>query len=105
MLESGPGAPYTWNVDLVHPGGTRRARPARAERVALFTAFSEGERDFAAIAVVARAEGGPMPCGACRQLLAEFAPHARVWVADSRRPGLIREFKVAALLPKAFLDF
>lgn len=76
-----------------------------AERVALFTALSEGERDFAAIAVAARAEGGPMPCGACRQLLAEFAPQAWVWVADSRRPGQIREFKVAALLPKAFLDF
>src|SRR5437867_10684518 len=53
-----------------------------AERVALFTALTSGKRDFVAIAVVARAKNGPMPCGACRQLLAEYAPLAEVWVAD-----------------------
>ena len=74
-----------------------------AERVALFKALSEGERQFAAVAVVARVAGGPMPCGACRQLLAEFAPLARVWVADSRRPDDIREFSMAELLPRPFL--
>src|SRR5438445_1282255 len=58
-----------------------------AERVALFTALTRGQRDFTAIAVVARAKGGPMPCGACRQLLAEYAPLAEVLVADSRSPG------------------
>src|SRR5256714_12159602 len=42
-----------------------------AERVALFNALTDGRRDFVAIAVVARAPGGPMPCGACRQLLSE----------------------------------
>src|SRR6266404_1945727 len=42
-----------------------------AERVALFTALTSGKKDFQAIAIVARAPGGPMPCGACRQLLAE----------------------------------
>ena len=42
-----------------------------AERVALFTALSAGHREFVAVAVVARWDGGPMPCGACRQLLAE----------------------------------
>ncbi|HXG46437.1 MAG TPA: cytidine deaminase, partial [Methylomirabilota bacterium] len=57
-----------------------------AERVALFKALTSGRRDFTAVAVVAAAEGGPMPCGACRQLLAEYAPAARVWVADSRAP-------------------
>src|SRR6266581_2986187 len=50
-----------------------------AERVALFKALTSGKRDFVAVAVVARAPGGPMPCGACRQLLAEYAPHAAVW--------------------------
>jgi len=74
-----------------------------AERVALFKALSEGEKQFAAVAVVAQVAGGPMPCGACRQLLAEFAPAAKVWVADSRRPGDINEFSMAELLPKAFL--
>src|SRR5262245_17378049 len=45
-----------------------------AERVALFTALIGRKRDFVAIAVVARVKNGPMPCGACRQLLAEYAP-------------------------------
>src|SRR5450631_3118428 len=54
-----------------------------AERVALFKALTEGEKKFAAVAVVARWDGGPMPCGACRQLLAEYAPGAKVFVADS----------------------
>ena len=40
-----------------------------AERVALFNALTAGKRNFVAVAVVARAPGGPMPCGACRQLL------------------------------------
>ena len=74
-----------------------------AERVALFKALTDGKRDFVAVAVVARAPGGPMPCGACRQLLAEYAPAAKVWVADSRAPGRIREFTVRELLPSAFV--
>jgi len=65
-----------------------------AERVALFNALTGGKRKFAAIAIVARAPGGPMPCGACRQLLAEYAPTARVWTADSRSPCKVREFRV-----------
>ena len=74
-----------------------------AERVALFHALTSGQRNFTAIAVVARAPGGPMPCGACRQLLAEYAPLAVVWVADSRAPRTIREFSVRDLLPGAFV--
>lgn len=74
-----------------------------AERVALFKALTEGERDFMAVAVVARAEGGAMPCGACRQLLAEYAARAKVFVADSRQPKVIKEFSVRELLPGAFL--
>jgi cytidine deaminase len=76
-----------------------------AERVALFNALTGGKRNFTAMAVVARAEGGPMPCGACRQLLAEYAPEARVFVADSRRLKAVKEFSVRELLPGAFLDF
>jgi cytidine deaminase len=75
-----------------------------AERIALFKALTDGRRNFAAIAVVARCDGGPMPCGACRQLLAEYAPDAKVFVADSRAPRQIREFGVRELLPSAFVE-
>jgi cytidine deaminase len=75
-----------------------------AERVALFAALTQGKRDFKAVAVVARMKDGPMPCGACRQLLAEYAPDAEVWVADSRVPKIIRTFTVRELLPGAFLE-
>jgi cytidine deaminase len=74
-----------------------------AERVALFNALTSGRKNFVAVAVVARARGGPMPCGACRQLLAEYAPDARVLVADSRALTKIREFQVRELLPLAFV--
>ena len=74
-----------------------------AERVALFKALTDGARDFVAVAVVARCEGGAMPCGACRQLLAEYAPRARVFVADSAKPDRIRGFSVSELLPGAFV--
>src|SRR5436189_636923 len=48
-----------------------------AERVALFKALTSGKGNFTAVAVVARVAGGPMPCGACRQLLAEYASDAK----------------------------
>jgi cytidine deaminase len=73
-----------------------------AERVALFKALTAGHRRFVALAVVARLPGGPTPCGACRQLLAEHAWRAVVWVADSRHPRQVREFTVAQLLPAPF---
>ena len=75
-----------------------------AERVALFKALTAGKRNFIAVAVVARAPGGPMPCGPCRQLLAEYAPQAAVWVADSRALQAINEFSVRELLPAAFVE-
>src|SRR3954469_22169456 len=62
-----------------------------AERVALFHALTTGKKDFYAIAIVARIDGGAMPCGACRQLLAEYAPKALVWVSDSARPSVVKE--------------
>ena len=74
-----------------------------AERVALFSALTAGQRNFVAVAIVARVAGGPMPCGACRQLLAEYAAHAMVWVADSRALRSVKEFSVRELLPAAFL--
>jgi cytidine deaminase len=74
-----------------------------AERVALFKALTSGVKDFQAVAVVARIQDGPMPCGACRQLLAEYAPEADVFAADSDDLKRIRAFSVKKLLPLAFL--
>lgn len=76
-----------------------------AERIALFNALTNGEKNFTAIAIVARLDGGGMPCGACRQLLSEYAPNAVVLICDSAKPKEIREFSVKELLPGAFLDF
>lgn len=70
-----------------------------AERVAVFKAVSEGEQRFEAIAVVT--EGGGSPCGACRQVLAEFGLDTLVLIADGRG-RLIQETTVAGLLPGAF---
>jgi len=70
-----------------------------AERVAVFKAVTDGERSFQAIAVVTR-DGG-MPCGSCRQVLAEFAPQAQVFIANEKGE-LIREGTVSDLLPGAF---
>jgi cytidine deaminase len=74
-----------------------------AERVALFKALTDGKKNFIAVAVVARDKNGPMPCGACRQLLAEYAPNAKVFVADSGNLKKIRNFTVRGLLPSAFV--
>ena len=74
-----------------------------AERVALFKALTDGHKDFAAVAVVARCAGGPLPCGACRQLLSEYAPDARVLIADSGNLNTIKQFTMRELLPSAFV--
>jgi cytidine deaminase len=73
-----------------------------AERVALFKALTDGKNDFVAIAVIAKAPSGATPCGACRQLLAEYAPNADVLVADSRALKKVHRYTVAELLPRAF---
>jgi cytidine deaminase len=70
-----------------------------AERVAIFKAVSEGERDFVAIAVVTENAGSP--CGGCRQVMAEFGLETIVLIADAQ--GNIREeLTVKQLLPGAF---
>ena len=64
--------------------------------------LTDGRKNFVALAVVARCAGGPMPCGACRQLLREYAPDAKVFIADSGDLKRIRRFTVKGLLPSAF---
>lgn len=70
-----------------------------AERVAVFKAVSEGERQFEAIAVVT--DNGGSPCGACRQVLAEFGLDIIVLIVDGEG-RLCKETTVAELLPGAF---
>lgn len=72
-----------------------------AERTAVFTAVSEGEREFVAIAVTAREGHGAPPCGSCRQVLQEFAPSMWVYWRDAR--GRVLKQRLKALLPKAFV--
>ncbi|MCL2337744.1 MAG: cytidine deaminase [Firmicutes bacterium] len=71
-----------------------------AERVALYKAVSSGERAFTALAVAANADDYCTPCGACRQVLAEFCGNAAVYMAN--RQGAYRVATVAELLPAAF---
>ena len=70
-----------------------------AERVAIFKAVSEGEKDFEAISVVT--DNGGSPCGGCRQVLAEFGLDTVVLMAD-KNGRLIKETTVKELLPEAF---
>jgi cytidine deaminase len=70
-----------------------------AERVALFKAVSEGERQFEAIAVVT--SNGGAPCGSCRQVLSEFGLDMMVLIADQER-RLLSEISLSGLLPGAF---
>ncbi len=71
-----------------------------AERAAVFRAVNEAERRIRAVAVVTR-DGGT-PCGACRQVLAEFADEeALVWCA-SEEDAEVREYRLGELLPDAF---
>src|SRR5271154_5144504 len=74
-----------------------------AERIALFKALTDGKKNFIAVAVVARCDGGPMPCGACRQLLSEYAPGAKIFITDSDDLKTVKEFTVQELLPKPFV--
>ncbi len=74
-----------------------------AERSALAAAVAAGDRRIAAIAIACidapagATEAERMPCGACRQWLAELAPNAEIAVL-----GIERRFTVADLLPLAF---
>ena len=72
-----------------------------AERTALWKALIEGETEFTAIAVTARQGHGAPPCGACRQVLFEFAPGLRVYWRDGR--GRILNRRLIELLAMPFV--
>jgi cytidine deaminase len=71
-----------------------------AERVAIFKGVSEGRRRFKCVAIVADTKLPTPPCGACRQLLWEFAPNAEVILANLH--GVEKRYTMHELLPEAF---
>lgn len=70
-----------------------------AERVAVGAAVAAGEREFEALAVVADSREPVTPCGACRQVLAEFS--MTLPVCSANLEGAVYESSIAALLPRA----
>ena len=71
-----------------------------AERVAIWKALSEGVRRFRAVAVVTGADSPTPPCGACRQILWEFAGDVPVVSATSG--GQRKHYRMSELLPEPF---
>lgn len=71
-----------------------------AERVALFKAISEGKTDIKEISIVIDDDILPSPCGACRQVISELAPDAKITLAT--KDGLYEEREINELLPDAF---
>lgn len=72
-----------------------------AERTALFKAYSEGDTEFVALAVIADAPRPVPPCGSCRQVIFELCP-SDMKVILANLNGDIAELTVKELLPKAF---
>ncbi|MEW4306697.1 cytidine deaminase [Rossellomorea marisflavi] len=72
-----------------------------AERTALFKAYSEGDKDFSMLTVVADTKRPVPPCGACRQVISELCPKD-MRVVLTNLNGDVRELTVAELLPGAF---
>ena len=71
-----------------------------AERTAAFSAVAAGQRRFELLAIAS--SGGVTPCGACRQVLAEFAPELPILLVDVDQPGQVVEVSLRDLLPGAF---
>lgn len=72
-----------------------------AERTAVFAAVAAGEKEFTRLAIAS--PGGVSPCGACRQVLAEFAPSLAILLVDADRPEQVAEVNLADLLPGRFV--
>lgn len=72
-----------------------------AERNAIFRAVSEGTRNIVAVAVYTPTPNPTPPCGACRQVIAEFGAGALV-LCDGADPMASRRYLLGELLPDAF---
>jgi len=95
-LQTADGKVYTGcNVESASFGLT-----VCAERVAIWKALSEGERDFTGLAVVADTDSLTPPCGTCRQIIWEFAKHAAIILANLHDQR--EEVHILDLLPRAF---
>lgn len=70
-----------------------------AERAAVSAAVAAGETRFEAVAIASEGSGPVAPCGACRQVLAEFEPDLQVW---SEGGGVRVEWRLGQLLPEPF---
>jgi cytidine deaminase len=71
-----------------------------AERNAIFAAVAAGAREIAAVAVFTPTSEATAPCGACRQVILEFGPSARVYCFGLNGPGIA--YLLPELLPGAF---
>jgi cytidine deaminase len=71
-----------------------------AERVAIWKALSECERDFTDLVVVVDTEQLTPPCGTCRQIIWEYCKQAKITLANLR--GQRQEVNIGDLLPRAF---
>ena len=92
-LRTGSGAIFTGcNVENISYGLT-----ICAERVAASAAVAAGERNFTEMAIVADSIEPIVPCGACRQFLAEFNPELRLTLATAS--GVVEVIGLRELLP------
>ena len=71
-----------------------------AERVAIWKALTEGERQFTELAIVADTETLTPPCGTCRQIIWEFAKNATIILGNLH--GETQIVSIRDLLPRAF---
>lgn len=72
-----------------------------AERVAIFKAVSQGEKNFEKIIIVGKDGNGIPPCGACRQVIMEFSPEMEIVLFNSKENKFLI-YKAKELLPSTF---
>ena len=95
-LECADGTVFTGcNVENAAYGDT-----ICAERTAVVKAVSEGQRSFTRIAIYGEGKGYCMPCGSCRQVLAEFSPEMEVLCAKAG--GSYVSYPLTRLMPYTF---
>ena len=95
-LKASSGALFTGaNIENASFGLTRCAEQSAIQAMA-----SQGERKFSEIVIYTEAEDPATPCGACRQILYEFNPEARVFLINHK--GKTKSYTVSDLLPDGF---
>ena len=97
-LECGDGEVYTGcNVENAALGST-----ICAERTAIVKAVSDGYRQFVRLAIYGEGEKYCLPCGSCRQFLAEFDPEGETEILCTRSGGRYVSYRLSQLLPHPF---